>query len=76
MKAPKRPRDLNQLAKLVVDLSTGDAVDLDPDAGKSPKAVARGRLGGAKGGPARAATLSPARRRAIAKTAASARWKK
>jgi hypothetical protein len=37
---------------------------------------ALGRLGGLKGGPARAAALSPKRRRAIAKAAASARWRK
>jgi hypothetical protein len=37
-------------------------------------AAALGRLGGLKGGPARAAALSPARRRAIARTAARKRW--
>ena len=41
---------------------------------KNPAAVALGRLGGRKGGPARAKTLSDARRREIAKTAAEARW--
>jgi hypothetical protein len=48
----------------------------DPDAGKNPAAVALGRLGGAKGGKARAAKLSPAKRKAIAKKAADARWKR
>ena len=46
----------------------------DKDAGKNPAAVALGKLGGAKGGKARAAALSPAKRRAIAKKAAKARW--
>lgn len=48
----------------------------DPDAGKNPAAVALGKLGGAKGGMARAAKLSPAKRKAIAKKAAAKRWGK
>lgn len=72
---PKRPRDMNQLAKAIVDLSVGEAPpEVDPDEGKNPAAVALGRLGGAKGGKARAAKLSAARRKAIAKKAARARW--
>lgn len=47
----------------------------DPNAGKNPAAVALVRLGGAKGGKARAAKLSPAKRKAIARKAATARWK-
>ena len=54
---------------------TGKPLD-DPNAGKNPAAVALGKLGGAKGGAARAAALSPAKRRAIAKRAAEMRWKK
>ena len=42
--------------------------------GKNPAAVELGKLGGAKGGYARAASLSPQRRKAIAKKAANARW--
>ena len=42
--------------------------------GANPHAAALGRLGGLKGGPARAAKLTPARRRAIARAAARARW--
>jgi hypothetical protein len=41
---------------------------------KNPHAVALGRLGGAKGGQARSASLSPDRRREIARAAAAARW--
>jgi hypothetical protein len=43
---------------------------------KNPAAVALGKLGGPKGGPARAAALSPERRREIARKAANARWKR
>lgn len=49
--------------------------ELMPD-GRNAAAVALGRLGGQKGGKARAAKLSAARRKAIAKKAAAARWKK
>jgi hypothetical protein len=55
---PKRPRDTNQLAKRITDLATGDAKDKDPDEGKNQAAVALGRLGGLKGGKARAKQLS------------------
>ncbi len=44
--------------------------------GKNPAAVALGRMGGLKGGKARAAKLSPEERRDIARNAAHARWKK
>ena len=74
-KHPKRPRDMNQLAKAIVDISVGEAPpEVDPNEGKNPAAVALGRLGGAKGGKARAAKLSATRRKAIAKKAAAARW--
>jgi hypothetical protein len=76
MAHPKRPRDSNQLAKLIVDISTGDAMDVSPDAGKDPSAIERGRLGGLKGGKARADALTPSKRRKIAQKAASARWSK
>lgn len=76
MAAPKRPRDTNQLAKSIVGLTTGDLENDDPDYGKNPAAVALGRLGGLKGGKARAASLSAKRRKEIAKKAAEARWGK
>ena len=70
----QRPRDANQLAKLVTDLATG-AVELPKtDEGKDPAAVALGRRGGLKGGKARAEALSKKRRSEIAKDAAKARW--
>ncbi len=60
---PKRPRDVNQLAKMIVDISTGDAPP-DPESTKNPAAVALGRLGGAVGGKARAAALVEAEEQA------------
>ena len=73
---PKRPRDANQLAKHIVDLSTGQVEEKDPDKGKDPAAVALGRKGGLKGGKARAQSLTAEERSAIAKKAAKARWSK
>ena len=75
-KHPKRPRDLNQWAKHMVDLATGAATDSTPDEGKDAAAVSLGRRGGLKGGAARAAKMTPERRAEIAKKAAKARWSK
>lgn len=69
----KRPTDPNQLAHLIVNQATGQ---IQPNAeGKNPAAQALGRLGGLKGGHARAKALSKAKRSAIAKKAAQTRWK-
>lgn len=76
MSKPNRPRDPNQLAKLVVDLSTGETDEQPADNEKNPAAVALGRLGGLKGGNARANNLTPEQRREIARKAAEKRWKK
>lgn len=76
MAKPKRPRDTNQLAKFIVDLSTGETKEPDVNKGKNPAAVALGRLGGLKGGKARAKKLSAKRRKEIALKAVRARWKK
>ena len=72
----KRPRDPNQLAKLVVDIATGDAEDTPPNEGKDPAAVALGRKGGLKGGKARAESMTPEQRSASAARAAEVRWKR
>ena len=73
----KLPRDMNQLGKAIVDLATGNAPpEPDPDAGKNPAAVALGRLGGKKGGPARAKKLTKKHLSEIGKKAAAARWGK
>jgi hypothetical protein len=73
-----RPRDPNQLAKLVIDIATGQVEDKpDPrpgDSGKDPAAVSLGRRGGLKGGKARAAAMTPERRVEIARQAAAKRW--
>lgn len=71
-KPPKRPRDPNQLGKLIVDLSVGEAEEPPEDDGKDPAAVALGK----RGGKARAKSLTPEQRKAIAKKAAKSRWKK
>ena len=65
---PKRPRDANQLAALIVGVATGDVDDTPPEKAEGQ------RKGGLKGGKARAAKLSPEERSAIAKKAAKARW--
>jgi hypothetical protein len=71
----KRPRDPNQLAKLIVDIATGATNDDISEAKRKPEKV-KGRAGGKKGGKARAKTLTPDQRSDIARTAATARWKK
>lgn len=58
MKNPKRPKDTNQRAKFILDLVTGDEKEPDQNKGKNPAAVALGRLGGLKGGKARAKKLT------------------
>ena len=71
----KRPADLNRRAKLIVDIATGEVEDTPEDEGKNPHAVALGRLGGQKGGKARAKALSREQRKSIARKAAQARWR-
>lgn len=68
----KRPRDLNQLAKQIVDEATGQANP--PEDTRDPLAVELGRRGGLKGGKARAEKLTPERRSEIARQAAAKRW--
>jgi len=71
---PKRSsKDVNQLAASILAEIT-QATEDSP--GKNPAAVALGRRGGLKGGKARAATLSPAKRTKIARKAARTRWGK
>jgi len=72
-----RPRDPNQLAKLITDIATGQADDpVVTEDGRDLAAVLLGRRGGLKGGKARAQALSPERRREIAVKAAQSRWKR
>jgi hypothetical protein len=65
----RQPQDVNVLAASIVEEATHES-----ESGKNPHAVALGRLGGAKGGPARAKKLTPEQRREIARKAAQARW--
>jgi len=76
-KKPKRPPDLNVLASEIVQMATKDEPETPPgEDTRNPHAVALGRLGGKKGGKARAEKLTPEQRKEISKTAARARWKK
>jgi len=77
-RSSKRPGDANQIAKLIVDIATGEAEDslIDPATGKNAAAVMLGRLGGMKGGRARAEKLSAEERSLIAQRAAQKRWAK
>ncbi len=70
----KRPRDPNQLAKLIVDIATGQIEDTVSESKKNPS-KRKGRAGGLKGGESRAKSLSADQRRKIAVKAALARWK-
>ena len=73
----KRPRDLNALAKSIVDDATSDEPRQKPEQRvKNAAAVELGRLGGLKGGKARAAKLTAEERSAIARKAAASRWAK
>jgi hypothetical protein len=68
-KNPKRPRDPNQLAKLIAEIATGETENTKPDAVNPDR-----RKGGLKGGKARADRLTPEKRKEIAENAAKSRW--
>jgi len=81
MQKRKLPRDANSRAAMIVAMSTGQLSDKEKSGPPSTSpvnaaAVTLGRLGGLKGGKARAAALSKKKRSEIAKLAATARWKK
>ena len=69
-KRSKKPADVNRLAAAIVGQATNER---EPE--EESQQVAAGRLGGLKGGKARATKLSAKRRSEIAKKAAQARWK-
>lgn len=74
----KRPRDPNQLAKLITGIATGQIADGVPAPAigdKDAAAVSLGRCGGRKGDKARAAELTPEERSAILRQATKSRWK-
>ena len=71
-KHPKRPRDPNQLARLIVWIASGEVAE-DKPAPLTP-AQEFARSGGLKGGAARREALTPERRAEIAREAAKKRW--
>lgn len=73
---PSTPTDPFQIARHVLDTVVPDAEPPKAEKEKNPAAVALGKLGGKKGGLARAAKLSSKRRKEIAKNAAISRWSK
>ena len=75
MEKKNKPTELNKLSASIVAEATGEEQDEETPS-KNPAAVALGRLGGKKGGRARAEKLTPERRREIARNAAKARWEK
>jgi hypothetical protein len=70
--------DINQLAAAITEIATGEPVGPEPkeEPRKDPAAVALGRKGGLKGGPARARKLGKKKLHEAAKKAARARWMK
>jgi hypothetical protein len=72
----KNIRDTNVLAAHIIEQATGEKTPKKEDSTKNPAAVALGRLGGLKGGKARASKLTPEQRKDIAKKAAQTRWHK
>ena len=75
-KRPRRPRDPSQLARLIVDIATGETANDSPRLEQEPKETVWRRKGGRKGAKARAKKLSAEKRSAIAKKAARTRWKR
>ena len=75
----KKTEDINSIAASIVEQTTNKPISKtsqEKPKEKNPAAVALGRLGGLKGGKARAEKLTPERRKEIAKKAAEARWNK
>lgn len=69
------PKDPNELAKYILDVTTGKEDKIEPPK-KNPHAQALSKLGASKGGKARAKSLTASKRKAIAKKAAKSRWSK
>jgi hypothetical protein len=74
VKRSNKRQDINLLAKSIMEQATGQKPREPVDEGKNPAAAALGRLGGLKGGKARAVKLSAEQRSEIAKKAANIRW--
>jgi hypothetical protein len=76
MKTQKAPIESYKPASFIVNQETNEEQAIEKAPVKNPAAVELGRLGGLKGGKARAESLTPEQRTEIAKKAAQARWKK
>lgn len=75
MQSKRPPKDVSELAKYIVDVTTGETEKIEPPQ-KNPHAQALSRLGASKGGKTRAANLTAKKRKEIAKKAAETRWRK
>lgn len=75
MPTKRPPKDANQLAKYILDVTTGEEDKIEPPK-KNPHAQALSKLGASKGGTQRAKNLSARKRKTIAKKAAETRWGK
>ena len=75
MPTKRPPRDVNELARYVLEVTTGDEEKIEPPQ-KNPHAQALAKLGASKGGKARAKALTPKKRSQIARKAAKSRWQK
>jgi hypothetical protein len=75
MPTKRPPKDPNQLAKYILEVSTGEQEKIEAPK-KNAAAQALSKLGASKGGKARAKNLSATKRKAIAKKAAETRWRK
>lgn len=73
--AARPPKETNQLAKYILEVTTGETEKIEPPK-KNATFAALSALGASKGGKARAKSLSSKKRKAIAKKAANARWSK
>ena len=73
-RSSKEPKDINELAFRIVEDLTSDEPPEEEEGQKNPHAVALGRLGGLRGGKARAEKLSAKKRKEIARKAAISRW--
>lgn len=75
MPVKRPPKETNQLAKYIIDVTTGETEKIEPPT-KNPHAQALSKLGASKGGKTRAKNLTAAKRKEIAEKAASSRWSK
>jgi hypothetical protein len=73
-KRSSKKKDVNETAFSIVQQATGRTEPAQTQPEKNPAAVSLGRLGGLKGGKARAEKLTAEERKEISKKAAEKRW--